>query len=141
MNLPHCSRAYEAWVPVVARVIFGGLFLMGAAFKIPMTSGFAGEAAMTAAAGVPFATPAVFLAFILEVVLGVALIIGWHARTAGFLLAIFTLILALVFYRDFSNPMIMGQFVSHLGLIAGLLYISVYGAQHVAVRRDVLPQG
>ncbi|MES2225476.1 MAG: DoxX family protein [Patescibacteria group bacterium] len=139
MNLPHFSRAYENWAPVVARVLFGGLFLMGAAFKIPGTQGFIMESGMTAAAGVPLATIAVALAFVLEVVLGVSLIVGWHVRNAAFVLAIFTLALALIFYRNFADPMVMGQFISHLGLIAGLLYISVYGAQYAAVKRDTLP--
>ncbi len=140
MISPSLVRAYEHWAPFLARVLFGGLFLMGAAFKIPMTAGFANEVAMTAATGFPLAMIAVFLAFILEVVAGVSLVIGWRVRLFGFLLAGFTLILAFVYDRDFSNPMVMGQFISHLGLIAGLLYLSVYGAQHVAVRKDALPQ-
>ncbi len=136
MALPNYSRAYQNWAPVLGRVLFGLLFLMGAAFKIPGTGGFTAEAAMTAAAGVPFATIAVALAFLLEVVAGLALIVGWHARNAAFVLAVFTLALALIFYHDFSNQMQMGEFVSHLGLIAGLLYVSVYGARHAAVKKD-----
>jgi len=136
MALPHTSRVYENWAPVLGRVLFGGLFLMGAAFKIPGTSGYAMESAMTAAAGLPYASIFVALAFVLEVVAGVSLIIGWHARIAAFVLAIFTLALAIIFYSNFSNPQIMGEFISHLGLIAGLLYISVYGARYAAVKRD-----
>jgi putative oxidoreductase len=136
MNLPPFSRSYEQWAPVAARVIFGALFLMGASFKIPGTEGFLMEVGMTAAVGVPFATVAVFLAFLLEVVAGVALIIGWQARRAGFVLALFTLALAFIFYGNLSDPMIMGQFISHLGLVAGLLYVSVYGARYAAVKKD-----
>lgn len=136
MHLPPYSRAYENWAPVLGRVILGGLFLMGASMKIPGTEGFVMEAGMTAAAGFPFATVAVFLAFVLEVLGGLALIVGFQARRAALLLALFTLLLAFVFYRDFSDPMIMGQFVSHLGLIAGLLFVSVYGARHAAVSKD-----
>lgn len=136
MTLPPFSRSYENWAPVVARVVFGALFLMGASFKIPGTEGFLMETGMAAAMGVPFATVAVFLAFVLEVVAGLALIIGWQARRAAFVLAVFTLALAFIFYGNVSDPMVMGQFVSHLGLVAGLLYISVYGARHAAVRKD-----
>ena len=133
--IPHTSW-YEKWAPVLGRILMGGLFLMGAAFKIPGTSGFTMEAGMTAAAGVPFATIAVALAFVLEVVGGLAIILGWHARIAACLLAVFTLALAIIFYSNFSNPMVMGEFISHLGLIAGLLFISVYGAKTVAIKRD-----
>lgn len=136
MTLPPYSAWYVRWAPVLGRILFGLLFLMGAAFKIPGTAGFAAEAGMTAAAGVPFATVAVALAFLVEVVCGLAVILGWHARSAALVLAVFTLALALIFYNDFSNPEIMGMFISHLGLIAGLLYVSVYGARQVAVSKD-----
>lgn len=136
MTLPPFVRSYEHWAPVVARVVFGAMFLMGASYKIPGTEGFLVESGMTAAAGIPFATVAVFLAFVLEVVAGIALVIGWQARRAGFVLAVFTLALAFIFYGNLADPMVMGQFVSHLGLVAGLLYVSVYGARHAAVRKD-----
>lgn len=136
MTLPPYSSWYVRWAPVLGRVLFGLLFLAGAAFKIPGTAGFTAEAGMTAAAGVPFATIAVALAFLVEVICGVSLIIGWHARNAALVLAVFTLALALIFYNDFSNPEIMGMFISHLGLIAGLLFVSVYGARQFAVSRD-----
>ncbi|HEV7121723.1 MAG TPA: DoxX family protein [Candidatus Paceibacterota bacterium] len=136
---PYRARAYEVWAPVIARVVFGLQFLLGAAFKIPGTAFFSGEVAQTAAAGVPFATVLVFLAFIIEVVCGLMLVFGWHARKAAFVLAPYTLILALVFYRNIADVNIMGEFISHLAFIAGLLYVSVYGAQHAAVRKDPLP--
>lgn len=112
------------------------MFLMGAAFKAPGTQGFVMESGMTAAMGVPYASIFVALAFLLEVVGGVCIIIGWHTRAAAFVLAAFTLALALIFYTNFSDQMVMGEFISHLGLIAGLLFVSVYGAQSVAVRKD-----
>jgi putative oxidoreductase len=140
MNLPNYSKAYEQWAPVVGRVLFGGLFLLGASLKIPGTASFAGEVAMTASAGVPFATIAVLLALVIELVGGIALIIGWNARIAAFVLAPFTLILTLIFHSNLADPNQAGMFTLHLTLIAGLLYTSVYGAQHAAVSKDALPQ-
>lgn len=136
MTLPNQTQAYVTWAPVVGRVFLGGLFLMGAAFKVPGTASFAMEAGMTAAAGVPFAQVAVFLAFLLELGAGLAVVLGYHARVAAFLLALFTVALTLIFHSNFSDPMEMGQFVSHLGLIGGLLFVSVYGAKQVAIRKD-----
>ncbi|MDB5194892.1 MAG: LysR family transcriptional regulator [Parcubacteria group bacterium] len=135
MMIPY-TRAYEHWAPFLARLIFGFQFLLGALFKVlahPM------EVAQTAAVGVPFPEVAVWLAFAFEVIAGIALIVGWKVRPIALLLALYVLLLALLFYRNIADPMIMGEFVSHLGFIAGLLYVSVYGAQHAAVRKDVLP--
>ncbi len=136
MNSSLFWRIYERWAPFAARVLFGSTFLMGAAFKIPGTQGFVMESGMAAGMGLPYATIFVGLAFVVEVVGGLLVILGWHARAAALVLAVFTLALALIFYTNFSDQMVMGQFISHLGLIAGLLYVSVYGAQTIAIRKD-----
>lgn len=124
MTLPFQTRAYEKWAPVVARIIFGLQFLLGALFKV---IGHGMEVAQTAAAGWPLPELSVDAAFVLEVVAGLMLVFGWRTRAVAFVLALYTLLLALVFYRHVSDPMIMGEFVSHLVFIAGLLYVSVYG--------------
>lgn len=129
-------RAYEQWAPTVARVVLGGMFLMGAYLKLPWKENFHGEVAMTAAAGVPLPTLAVLLAFVIELVGGLMVALGWHARIAAAALAALTLVFAFVFYTNFSNPQILGLFNLHLTLIAGLLYVSVYGARHFALRED-----
>lgn len=136
MTLPHYIRAYENWAPVVARIIFGLQFLLAASFKIPGTIGFTAEAQYAAAAGLPLATIAVAIAFVLEVLAGVSLILGWKVRTMAFLLSGYVLLIALLFYRNIADPAMLGQFVSHLGLIAGLSYVAVYGARHFAISRD-----
>lgn len=134
-SIPH-TRWWEIWAPVVARVLIGGQFLMGALFKIPGTQGFAMEVGQSAAMGMPFAAVYVSIAFVLETVCALAIILGWHARAAACVLAFFTFALAIIFYSNFSDPLTMGMFVSHLGLIAGLLFISVYGAKNFALRKD-----
>lgn len=141
MILPHLTPAYEKWAPFVARLIFGAAFLMSAFFKIPGTEGFAMQVEMTAAAGVPLAPIAVTLAFVLEVVAAIALIIGFHTRTAAAALAAFVLIIAFVFFRNLSDMTQFQMFMSCLELTAGLIYVSVYGAQSVAAKTCQLPQG
>lgn len=136
MNLFHYSGWYENWAPLVGRILFGGLFIFGAMWKIPGTESFNMEVAMTAAKGIPFANIAVILAGIFELVLGLALIVGYHTRTAAMILGLMTIAFTAIFHFNFSDPMQIGQFVSHLGLIAGLLYISVYGAKSYAISKD-----
>jgi putative oxidoreductase len=131
--IPPYSRSFEIWAPFVARLIFGFQFLLGAVFKVTW---HAAEVSQTAAVGVPFPELAVWAAFVLEVALGLALIVGYRVRQVGLILALYVLLLALIFYRNVADPMVMGMFVSHLGFIAGLLYVSVYGAQHIAVKKD-----
>jgi putative oxidoreductase len=133
MNFVYNTGAYEKWAPFVARLIFGFQFLLGATFKV---IGHGMEVTQTAAVGVPFAELAVWLAFILEVAAAISLIIGYRVRLTGFVLALYVLLLAFLFYRNISDPNTMGMFISHLAMIAGLLYVSVYGAKSVAVKKD-----
>ncbi len=139
MTLPHFSSTYENWAPTVARIIFGVVFLMSAFFKIPGSESFTFQVGMSADAGIPFPLIAVTLAFILEVIGGIALVIGWQTRTAAVLLADFVMLIALFFYRDWSNQATFGLFMSCVTLTSGLVYLSVYGAQHAAVAKDPLP--
>jgi putative oxidoreductase len=133
MNTFLHSSVYERYAPFLARLIFGFQFLIGALFKVLWHQA---EVAQTAAVGVPFPELAVWLAFVLEVVLALALIVGYHTRIAAFTLAVYTFALALIFYNNLADPMTMGMFISHLGFIAGLLYVSVYGARSFALRKD-----
>lgn len=133
--LPY-SRSYEIWAPFIARLIFGIQFLIGALFKIIW---HAAEVGQTAAVGIPFPELAVWAAFVLELAIGLALIFGYRVRQVAFITALWVLLLALLFYRNVSDPMVMGMFISHLAFIAGLLYVSVYGAQRIAVQKDPLP--
>jgi putative oxidoreductase len=127
---------YERWVPVVARVIFALTFLMSAYYKLPGSDSFAMQVSMSDAAGIPFAYVAVLLAFALELVGGIALVIGWHTRIFAFLLAGFVMLIALFFFRDWSDQQTMGNFISCCIEAAGLGYVSVYGARNLAVRKD-----
>ena len=140
MALPHMTRPYETWAPVLGRLLLASAFLVGALMKIPGTEIFTQQVAATAAVGIPLASVAVTLAFVLEVVAGIALAIGWKARLSAFVLMLYTILLTVLFHMSFADPMAFGFFMSHLYLIGGLLYASVYGAQHVAVNACPLPQ-
>lgn len=135
------SPSYENWAPVVVRVIFGLVFLMSAAFKIPGTESFAMQVEMSGAVGIPLPFVAVILAFVLELVGGVALVIGWRVRAAALALAAFVMLIALFFYRNLGDQATFGLFMSCVTMAAGLVHLSVYGAQFAAVAKDPLPQG
>ena len=141
MTLPHYSSAYENWAPVVARVIMGLIFLMSAYYKIPGTESFAMQVGMSGSVGIPLPYIAVLLAFVLEVVGGIALVVGWQTRTVALALGAFVMLIAVYFYRDWSNQATFGGFISCVTQTIALVYISVYGAQHAAVSKDPLPHG
>ena len=140
MQLSTIMPLYEKWVPVLVRFIFGFVFLMSAYYKIPGTESFAMQVGMSEAVGIPFPYVAVLLAFVLEIVASAALIVGYKTRLAAFLLAGFVMLIGLFFYRNWADQTTFGYFMTCVTEAAGLLYISVYGAQHVAVKKDPLPR-
>jgi putative oxidoreductase len=141
MMLPHLTPVYEKWAPVVARVLLGAYFFHGSFYKIPGTAFFDMAVQGSQAVGLPFPVIAVSLAFLLEFFGGLALIVGFHTRTAAVLLSGFMVLIAIFFFRDWSSQMNMGMFINCIGVAAGLLYVSVYGAQNASLKTCQLPAG
>ncbi len=135
------TPTYEKWAPVVARILLGLYFFHASVYKIPTTESFDMVVQSAAAVGLPFPTVAVFLAFILEFFGGIALLAGYHARHVAVLLAGFLVVIALFFYRNIADPMQMGMFLNCIAVAAGLLYVSVYGAQNAAIKTCEMPAG
>ena len=115
------NAAYERWAPLAARGLLAIQFAVAAYYKLAM---FSMQVAQTAAVGVPLPQVAVTLGLMLEIVGIVALLTGWQLRRISVLLGAYVALLAVLFYNDWSDPMKFGFFISHLGLIAALLYVS-----------------
>jgi putative oxidoreductase len=133
--MPYANRAYEVWAPVVGRVLFAIPFAVGAWFKMPWMF-YNDQVAQSAAVGIPMPEIAVALAAILEIALALMFLFGYYTRLAGFVGALYVLLLAAIFYNNWADMMVMGAFISHLSFVAGLLYVSVYGAKHAALKKD-----
>lgn len=123
---------YERWASVIGRILLALVFLSGAYFKIPGTNMFRSEVGFTAAAGVPLPFVAVILAFFLEIIAAILLIIRRTTRITAFVLVLYTILLTFLFHFSFKNPQDIGMFISHLGLIGGLLYVSACDQKDVS---------
>jgi len=123
---------------LVARLIFGGVFLMGAAFKFTLI-GIDATATEIAGAGFPFPLLLAWVAAFFEVALGLAFLTGAFFSEAAIVAAAYVLFLAFSFHgpeKFASNPMEFGFFVDHFVFIAGLFFAAVHGPGNVlALRR------
>ena len=120
---------------LIARLIFGGAFVMAAAFKfmgMEMTAGY------IAAAGFPFPLLLAWLAAFFEVALAIGLLTGAFFTEAALLAAAYVLFLAFAFHgpdRWEGNETEFGFFVDHFTFIAGLLFAAVHGpGERLAIR-------
>jgi len=125
---------------LVARLIFGGIFVMAAGFKFADMNATAGY---IAAAGFPMELPLAWIAAFFETALAIALLSGAYFTEAALLAAAYVLFLALAFHGPShwqGNQMEFGAFVDHFTFIAGLLFAAVHGPGRVAVKRSVMRQ-
>ncbi|WP_019173572.1 DoxX family protein [Pseudaminobacter salicylatoxidans] len=124
---------------LVARLIFGGVFVMAAAFKF---AGMDSTAGYIASAGFPFPLLLAWIAAFFEVGLAVALLTGAFFSEAALLAAAYVLFLALAFHgpsRWEGNQAEFGFFIDHFTFIAGLLFAAVHGpGDTLAIRKSYL---
>jgi len=105
------------------RVLIALIFVMSGVNKL---ANFAGTQAYMDSAGVP----GVLLPLVIAVELlgGLAIILGWHTRLAAFLLAGFTLLSGILFHANFADQMQTIMFMKNLAIAGGFLLIVALGA-------------
>ena len=74
--------------------------------------------------------PSLFLPIViaLEIVGGLAIILGWKARIFLFLLAGFCMLSAIVFHSNFADQNEMINFMKNIAIAGGFLTITINGA-------------
>ena len=118
----------EKIIEFAARLLLGHIFLLAGINKI---SGYEGTAGYMEAMGVPGGLlPAVIA---LEILGGLAVIIGFKTRWASYALAGFTVLAAVIFHADFGDQMQMILFMKNLSITGGLLLLAVHGAGALSV--------
>jgi putative oxidoreductase len=109
-----------------------GRFLMGFFFfcsglSMLFLSTPAGTAGFFATLGIPLPLVAAWLAIIIKVGAGGALMIGRYVPQAAALLIIFTLVATAIAHLDFSNQDEMMNALRNLAIVGGLLYMMEFG--------------
>lgn len=113
----------EKTTQLIARVFLGHIFLMAGLSKI---SGYEGTQGYMDAMGVPGGLLPLVIA--LEVLGGLAIIIGWQTRWSSIVLAGFTIVAAAIFHNNFADQMQMILFMKNIAITGGLLLLAVHGA-------------
>ena len=109
---------FKVWI-MVTLVGYTAIFILAGLSKI---SGYEGNLAYMASVGVPgFLLPAVIA---LEVLGGVALVVGFQTRLVATALAIFSIASGLLFHFDLADQMQFIMFFKNLAMAGGLLAIA-----------------
>ena len=77
-----------------------------------------------------------YAVIVIEIILPLFVIVGYKARIAAALLAIFCVATAFIFHLDFSDPMQKISFLKNIGLAGGFLFIVANGTKDWSVDRE-----
>jgi putative oxidoreductase len=115
---------------LLGRWLLAALFLPAGIDKL---AGFSGTVGYISSAGLPFPELGAATAVGVEIVAGIALIIGLGTRPAALVLALFTLVASVFFHNYWAVPadqQLVQQllFFKNLAVVGGLLTLAAWGA-------------
>ena len=124
------NDSYKSYVSVVGRLLLALMFIVAGFGKLTNLQGTAGY---IASGGLPAPMVLAVLVGLLELVGGLALVVGYQVRWVGLALALFTLAASVLFHAYWSAPadqQMVAQllFMKNLSVAGGMFLISALGA-------------
>ena len=116
---------------LIGRIFISALFLISAYNKV-----FNLEGSMGWMEGFGIPGFLIFPAIAVEIILPVLVIVGYQARIAAGVLAVFCLMTAFLFHFDFANQSQLVSFLKNIGLAGGFLFIVANGTKDWAVDKE-----
>ena len=116
---------------LIGRILISALFLISAFNKI---FNLDGSMCWMESFGIPGFL--IFPAIVIEIILPVLVIVGYQARIAAGILAIFCLMTAFMFHFDFTDQTQFISFLKNIGLAGGFLFIVANGTKDWSVDRE-----
>ena len=110
---------------LVGRVLMCVLFIHGGWGKL-LAAG--ATQALFAKLGLPVPVLAWLVAVIVELIGGLAILLGLYARIAGIVLAVWCVATALVAHTNFADRNMEIHFWKNMAMAGGFLYVFVFGA-------------
>ena len=137
MRYTSLFERYRDVLLLIARILLMALFVI---FGWDKFLNFSGTADYMESVGLPFATLASLIALVMELVVGVAILLGFYTRPLAFALCLYTVITALLGHRFWAltgglrlDTMI--HFYKNMGIAGGLLLLCVTGPGKYSVDR------
>jgi putative oxidoreductase len=119
-------------VALIGRIFIAVLFLLSGFGKLAAP---AATQAYIAAMGLPAPALAYFGSTAVELIGSVLLIVGFRVRPVAVGMAVFTLLTAVFFHRDFADQNQMIHFMKNIAVMGGLLQVAAFGAGRFALDR------
>jgi len=115
-------------IEFIGRILLSTLFLIEGFGKISMQEDVMMYMEDYNVPGILF-TPAI----ILEILFPILLIFGYRTKWVASVMALFTLVVAIIFHTDFSEGMQMMLFLKDLAIAGGFMIVVVYGPSKISL--------
>lgn len=116
------------YVHLLGRILLALIFVLSAVGKISDPAGTAGYMQSMGLPGI-----LLWPAAALELLGGIAVIVGFQTRIAAYALAVFSAAAALVFHHNFADQMQTIMFMKNLAIAGGFLLLASSGATALSV--------
>ena len=115
-------------VDLISRIFLSLVFLINSYSKMTNIDGTIGWMEM-------YGLPGFFIypAIILELIAPILLIIGYQVRLSSIALGLFCLATAIIFLRDFADPMILTNFLKNVALAGGFFILAINGPKEFSI--------
>ncbi|MBZ9852520.1 DoxX family protein [Mesorhizobium sp. CA13] len=110
---------------LLGRILLAVIFLLSGFGKL---SALSGTAAYFGGLGLPLPTVTALVVGLIELLGGLAILVGFQTRIAAWVLAIFTVATALVAHTGWADQMQMINFMKNLAITGGFLVLASSGA-------------
>ncbi|NHN77793.1 DoxX family protein [Azotobacter chroococcum] len=119
------SVTLSASASLAGRVLLSAIFVLSGISKVSAPAGMIGY---IESVGLPFPTLALAIAILVEVVGGIALILGYRTRLVAAGLALFSVATALAFHNELADQSQFIHFFKNIAMAGGLLQVAAFGA-------------
>jgi len=117
-------------VPLAGRLLISTIFIFSGLSKIPAHAAMAGFAASK---GLPAPDLAIWLAAAVEILGGLAILLGFQTRIAAWLLFLYLIPTSIVFHNFWAMQGMekmdgQAHFFKNIAIMGGLLFVATFGA-------------
>jgi putative oxidoreductase len=119
------------YLPFVGRLFIGLPFMMSGLSKL---AAYGATIGLIASSKLPLPPPLAYAgAVTVEIGCGLLMVIGYRARMAAIILALFCLATAAFFHTNLADPNQTFHFIKNLVMTGGLLQVATYGAGALSI--------
>lgn len=117
--------AQTRYLPALGRLLLALIFIFAGLGKIAAPEATQGY---IASKGLPLPWLGYLLAVVIEAGGGILLFIGYQTRLVALVLALFSVVTAVIFHNNFADQNMMIHFLKNMAMAGGLLQVVAFGA-------------